>query len=104
MERHHDPETAQTGSAEDDRLRQAQDAKLVLQGIIDRLGPDLAHRPLEVVRERLVRAIAEAGLPEQPHAWVDSAVVELAGGRGLVMDARFEAGPRRPGPSDPQTH
>jgi hypothetical protein len=91
-------------SAEEADVARSQDVKAVLQGIIDELGPSFADQPPALVRQRLVAAIADAGLPEQPASWVESAVAELSAGRGLVMDARYEVGPQRPGPSDPETH
>jgi hypothetical protein len=99
----HDPDIEATASADEDRVERSQEAKLVLQRIIDEIGPRLAHRSPDAVRDQLVTAIAAAGLPEQPRPWVDSAVNELAGGRGLVMDARFEAPVERTGPSDPES-
>lgn len=86
-----------------ENTNRSQDVKAVLQRIIDELGPHFADQPPALVRERLVTAIADAGLDEQPAPWVDSVVAELSGGRGLVMDARFQSGPQRPGPSDPET-
>lgn len=86
-----------------ENTNRSQDVKAVLQRIIDELGPQFADQPPALVRERLVTAIADAGLDEQPAPWVDSVVAELSGGRGLVMDARFQSGPQRPGPSDPET-
>ena len=84
-------------------VERSQDVKAVLQGIIDALGPSWAGRPHALVRERLVAAIADAGLEEQPAPWLESVVAELSAGRALVMDARYEAAPQRPGPSDPET-
>ncbi|MGN6299816.1 MAG: hypothetical protein ACTHN8_01830 [Angustibacter sp.] len=92
-----------TSSAQEGDAARSQDVKAALQRIIDDLGPRFADQPPALVRERLVAAIAEAGLDEQPAPWVDSAVAELSGGRGLVMDARFASGPERPGPSDPES-
>ena len=92
-----------TGSAEETGVTRSQDVKAVLQGIIDELGPSFAHQSPALVRERLLAAIADAGLDEQPAPWVESVVAELSGGRGLVMDARYEVGPQRPGPSDPES-
>jgi hypothetical protein len=92
-----------TSSAEEADVARSQDVKAVLQGIINELGPTFAGLPPALVRERLVAALADAGLPEQPAAWVESAVAELSAGRGLVMDARYEVGPARPGPSDPES-
>lgn len=86
-----------------ENTNRSQDVKAVLQRVIDELGPQFADQPPALVRERLVTAIADAGLDEQPAPWVDSVVAELSGGRGLVMDARFQSGPQRPGPSDPET-
>ena len=90
-------------SSPDEHVERSQDVKAVLQRIIDELGPSLAERPSLEVRERLVTAIADAGLPEQPAPWVESTVAELSGGRGLVMDARFQSEPQGPGPSDPES-
>jgi hypothetical protein len=84
-------------------VARSQDVKAVLQRIVDELGPRLADEPPAIVRERLVAAIADAGLDEQPAPWVESAVAELSGGRGLVMDARYETDRQRPGPSDPES-
>ena len=93
---------ASTSSASEDRVERSQEVKAVLQRIIDDLGPSLAERPTPEVHEHLVTAIADAGLPEQPKAWVESAVAELSGGRGLVMDARFQSAPQGPSESDPE--
>lgn len=90
-------------SAEEADVARSQDVKAVLQRIIDELGPQFADQPPALVRERLVAAIADAGLDEQPAPWVESAVAELSAGRGLVMDARYQTGPQRPGPSDPES-
>lgn len=84
-------------------VEHAEQAKAQLQRIIEEFGPSWAHRSPVQVRTELVSAIAAAGLAEPPRPWLDSAVAELTAGRGLVMDARFEADIPGPGPSDPET-
>jgi hypothetical protein len=62
----------------------------VLQGIIGSMVlrvPDEGADPAEV-EVQLRRAIADAGLPEQPAPWMRAAAAEIAGGRVMIVDVQ----------------
>ena len=76
--------------ASDNDTQSTDEMKDALQQIIVRLGrasegQDADPRDVEF---ELTTAIADAGLPEQPHPWVEATALEIAGGRVVVMDAK----------------
>jgi hypothetical protein len=85
--------------ADDVKPREQNQAQATIQQIIDRMGPEYAGADVEQVRAVLARAIADAGLPEQPEKFVLDAAAEISAGRSLVMDRRVrdEDDPRRSG-------
>jgi hypothetical protein len=73
------------------------EAQQRIQEIVDRVAAQHQGDDVEVVREALARALAEAGLPEQPEKWVSDTGGEIASGRRLVVDRaiRDEQDPHR---------
>lgn len=74
-----------------------QQAQGAIQGIVERLAAGHAGGDVDQVRAELARAIAEAGLPEQPEKWVADTAGEIVAGRTVVVDraVRDEEDPRR---------
>lgn len=82
-------ESGQQPIAVDEQQEHALHAKEVLQGIVNELalyGPGKTPADLAL---RLDAAIAEAGLPPQPHRWVEAVALEASEGHVTVLDARF---------------
>jgi hypothetical protein len=59
-----------------------------LQSVILAVGERYHGSDLGTVEAALLAAIADAGIPEQPHKWVHDTAAEIAGGRLVVMNAR----------------
>ena len=82
-------ESGQQPIAVDEQQEHALRAKELLQGIVRDLalyGPGKTPADLAL---RLDAAIAEAGLPPQPHRWVEAVALEASEGHVTVLDARF---------------
>ena len=75
------------------------EAQKTLQEIADRMLPEYAGAEVEDSRQALVRAIAAAGLPEQPQKWVTDTAAEISAGRRAIIDRTIqdEDDPRRAG-------
>jgi hypothetical protein len=75
--------------ASDDDTQSTDQLKIVIQDIIRRLLGDFEgkHADANEVGAALTSALKAAGIPEQPHAWVEATALEIAGGRDVVMDA-----------------
>jgi hypothetical protein len=85
----HDPDVPDQSLAEDDTQEETLRAKARLQALVDDLarhGEGLSESEL---RLRLVAAIAEDGLPEQPARWIEAVAIDAAAGHRTVLDARF---------------
>jgi hypothetical protein len=78
-----DAELALEENAESARVKE------ILQPIVDDLARYGPGRDAHDLVHRLSAAIAEAGLPEQPHAWVEAVAAEASYGRRTVLDSRF---------------
>ena len=74
-----------------------QQAQGTIQGIVERMSAENAGDDVEQVRAELARAIAAAGLPEQPEKWVTDTAAEIVAGRPVIVDraVRDEEDPRR---------
>ncbi|HEX5512617.1 MAG TPA: hypothetical protein VFX41_12960 [Actinomycetales bacterium] len=75
---------AESDESEQQRIAAVQHA---LQTVILAVGERHQGAPVAEVEEALTNAIAEAGIPAQPHKWVHDTAVEIAGGRLVVMNA-----------------
>ncbi len=84
------PDMPPPATGEDAHIEHAQAAQEVLQRIVDELVPRMAHRSPASVRDRLMTAIADAGLAPPPDAWLTATVTEIAAGRRVIMDARYQ--------------
>ncbi|GAA4346390.1 hypothetical protein [Angustibacter luteus] len=84
-----DPEVPDQSLAEDDTQAETLRAKERLQAIVDDLARYSPGRSAHEVQQRLVAAIADDGLPEQPARWVEAVSIDAAAGRRTVLDARF---------------
>jgi hypothetical protein len=59
-----------------------------LQQIVVSVARTHSRAPVDDVRHVLVTAIGAAGIPEQPHKWIDDTANEIAEGRLVVLNAR----------------
>jgi hypothetical protein len=74
---------------EEERTQETLRTKARLQEIVNDLARYGANKtPLDLAH-RLEAAIAEGGIPPQPHRWVEAVAVDAAEGRVTVLDARF---------------
>lgn len=71
------------GDAERHRVAQAH-----IQDAIDEVGRDAEGRDVQEVRTRLVDALAERGIGEQPPRWLDTVAEGLVSGHRYVENAR----------------
>lgn len=67
--------------------RELDDMQSRLQHLVGEMRRLQGTPPAEV-RELLARAIAEAGLPDQPYSWVRDSAAEISAGRLVVVDTR----------------
>ncbi|HEX8498634.1 MAG TPA: hypothetical protein VF661_15665 [Actinomycetales bacterium] len=66
----------------------------IVQEVVTRLSSGaLKDAPVEEVAGKLQQALMDAGLPEQPHSWVDSTAREISGGRTVITDVRAAIDP-----------
>ena len=63
-----------------------QQAQVTIQEIVDRMSTTHRGEDQDATRAALARAIADAGLPEQPEKWVTDTADEIAAGRTIVID------------------
>ncbi len=63
------------------------ETKRVLQDVVNSLA-DRMGEPVTTLQRLLEDRIADAGLPEQPHGWVNATAAELAAGYPVVVDNR----------------
>lgn len=61
-------------------------AQVTIQEIVDGLAVTHRGEDPDAVRAALARAIADAGLPEQPEKFVRDTATEISAGRQVVID------------------
>jgi hypothetical protein len=78
----------------DDDTQTSDQLKRTIQDVIWGLVRDVDGQ--DVGTNEVVAALSDrlsrAGVPEQPHPWVEATALEIAGGRIVVMDVRDEIG------------
>lgn len=71
-----------------DRLTPGDETRTSLQAVVDSVARRHTGDDPHVVREALERETAAAGHPVAAEKWLGDAAVEIAAGRGLVVDGR----------------
>jgi len=61
-----------------------QQAQATIQEIVDRLSQTHRGEDPDAIRAALTRAMADAGIPEQPEKWMKDTADEIPPGRTLV--------------------
>ena len=60
----------------------------VIQDILDELAPAMAGEPVQDVVVAINRRLAQAGIPEQPHRWVESMAERISTNCPPVADTK----------------
>ena len=63
-----------------------QQAQAAIQEIVEGLSQTHRGEDPDAVHAALTRAMADAGIPEQPEKWMKDTADEIASGRTLVVD------------------
>jgi hypothetical protein len=79
-------ETDRSTFGHDDEHADRMDVQAQIQDVLDVLQREMAGASVENVTVAINRGLADAGLPEQPHGWVQGMAERISTGRAAIAD------------------